>query len=63
MSCDARDLLNESVISATHHLEHRLREPEGSDVRFEHGELKRLAQELVDALNELREHEEKHRCA
>jgi hypothetical protein len=62
MPCDSRALLTDLVFSKTHHLDRRLKEPEGGDLKYEHGDLKRMAQELVDAVNELQAHEETHRC-
>jgi hypothetical protein len=62
MTGKLRRLLDTDVMSATHHLEMRLKEEVSNDSNYELGEVKGMAQELVDALNELRKHEETHGC-
>jgi hypothetical protein len=62
MSCDTRKLLHSKAQSAAHHLERRLESSDNADLNCELGEMKRMAQDLLDALNELWDHEDKHGC-
>jgi len=62
MPCDSRKSLTVDAISAAHHLEMHLRTAPSNDLKFEYEEVKRMAQELVAALNELWTHEETHGC-
>jgi len=62
MSCDTRKLLDSKAQSAAHHLEHRLQSSDSADLKWELGEIKRMASDLLDALNELWDHEDKHGC-
>jgi hypothetical protein len=62
MICDVRRDLESSVDSAAHHLQMRLRQTEAGDPRLDLGEIKRMAQDLVNALNQLRGHEDYHHC-
>ena len=62
MSCDTKQRLDSDVDSAVHHLQARLRQDETGDLKFELGEVKRMAQDLVDAIGQLRRHEDQHEC-
>jgi hypothetical protein len=62
MVCNSRRLLDQDVMSAAHHLEMRLKEEVSNDSNYELGEVKSMAQELVDALKQLWTHEETHGC-
>ncbi len=63
MARETRSYLDSKVQSAAHHLESRLQASEGADLGWELGEIKRMTKDLLDALNELWEHEDRHRCA
>jgi hypothetical protein len=63
MACDRRGLLDSSVASASHHLQMRLRQHETKDLKLELGEVKRMAQDLIDAIDQLRKHEDQHKCS
>ena len=62
MSCETRKLLDYEVRSAAHHLELRLQSSDSADLKWELGEIKGMAKDLLDALHELWEHEDKHDC-
>ncbi len=62
MACNERRLLESDVDSAAHHLQMRLTQKDTSDLKFELAEVKRMAQDLVDAIGILRKHSDQHRC-
>ena len=62
MPCDQRRLLENEVDSDAHNLRQRLKQREGPDLKFDLLDIKRMAQDLLDSLAQLREHEEKHKC-
>ena len=55
-------LLNSRVDSAVHHLQMRLKQQDPEDIQFEFGEVKRIAPDLVDIIDQLRKHEDQHQC-
>ena len=63
MACDEKRLLEHEVDLNTLHLQKRLKQKESSDPKFDLGELRRMAQDLVDSIKELREHEDQHKCS
>lgn len=62
MACDTRRQLESDIDGAAHHLKMRLKEKEIGDLKFDLGDVKRMAQDLIDALDQLREHEDQHGC-
>ena len=62
MKCDIRNLLDSDVFSAAQHLEQRLQSRETGDLKWELADIKRMAKELVDAINKLHSHENEHEC-
>ena len=63
MACDEKRLLEHEVDLNTLHLQKRLKQKESSDPKFDLGELRRMAQDLVDSIEELRGHEDQHKCS
>ena len=62
MSCDTRELLVTKAQSAADHLRRCLQSSDSPDSNWELGDIKPMAGDLLDALNELWDHEEKHGC-
>jgi hypothetical protein len=63
VACDERRLLRHEVDLNALHLQKRLKQKESRDPKFDLGELRRMAQDLVDSIEELREHEDQHKCS
>ena len=63
MACDERRLLEHELDLNTRHLQKRLKQKESSNPKFDLGELRRMAQDLVDSIEELRAHEDQHKCS
>lgn len=61
MACDEKRLLEHEVDLNTLHLQKRLKQKESRDPKFDLGELRRMAQDLVDSIEELRGHEDQHK--
>jgi hypothetical protein len=57
MTCTTKKDLESKVDSAAHHLEMILKQK-----RDDLSDIKRIAQDLIDALRKLREHEDQHGC-
>lgn len=62
MSCETRRHLDSKTQSTAHHLEKGLESSAVTDLKWELGEIRRLAKDLLDALKELWEHEHEHGC-
>jgi hypothetical protein len=62
MACDEKRLLETDVDLQAHHLQQRLKQKESSDVKFDLVDVKRMAQDLLDAITTLRKHEDQHLC-
>lgn len=62
MDCPERILLAHDLDSAVHRLGMKLLEDESSDLAFAYRELKRMAQDVVDAHHVLSQHEDDHNC-
>lgn len=61
MACAKRRLLEHDVDANAHHLQKRLKQVPG-DSQFDLIDIKRMAQDLLDSIKELRKHETKHKC-
>ena len=62
MTCTTKVDLESKVDSAVHHLQMSLEGEQSGDPKYALGELKRMAQDLIDAWDRLRKHEDQHRC-
>jgi hypothetical protein len=62
VACDQKRLLEHDVDSNAHHLQGRLKQEESGDPKFDLGEISRMAQDLIDSIEELRKHEDQHKC-
>jgi len=62
VACDERRLLEHEVDLNTVHLQKYLKQKESSDLKVDLRELRRMAQDLVDSIEELREHEDQNKC-
>jgi hypothetical protein len=62
MTCDTRRPLTSTVYSAAHHLQFRIKEDDKGNEAFALADVKRMAQDLLDALEELSKHDEQHGC-
>ena len=62
MACSMKLDLESKVESAVHHLKMSMKWKEAGDPNYELGELRRMAQDVVDAWESLRQHEDQHRC-
>jgi hypothetical protein len=64
MVCSTRRNLYSDVDSIAHHLGTHLGQHETeNDPRVELGEVRRIAQELIDAIDHVRKHEDQHKCS
>ena len=62
MICNTKRLLDADVFSAAHHLEARIKQNDAGSEAAALSELKRMARDLLDALEKLRKHEAEHNC-
>lgn len=63
MVCSTRRNLYSDVDSVAQHLGTRLAQHETeNDPKFELREVKRVAQELINAIDDVRKHEHQHKC-
>jgi hypothetical protein len=64
MVCSTRRNLYSDVDSVAHHLGTHLAQLEAeNDPRFELKQIKRMAQELINAIDHVRKHEDQHKCS
>ena len=63
MTCNTRRLLDAEVHSAAQHLQARIKQNDTGSEASALSELKRMAEDLLNALEKLRVHEGEHNCS
>ena len=62
MACDERRLLEHEVDLNAQHLKERLKQEESGNPKFDLADLRLLAQDLIDSIEDLRTHDDQHKC-
>jgi regulator of sirC expression with transglutaminase-like and TPR domain len=62
VACDEKRQLAHEVDLKAHNLQASLKQEEDIDPKWELGEIRRMAQDLIDSIEELRKHEDEHKC-
>lgn len=62
MACHEKRQLEHEVDLKAHNLQESLKQERDIDPKWELGEMRRMAQDLIESIEELRKHEDQHKC-
>jgi len=62
VACDERRLLEHEVDLNANHLKEHLKQKESGNPKFDLADLRLMAQDLIDSIEDLRMHDDQHKC-